>query len=302
MDAKPFQRLCVVGAGFMGSQIALHAAAYGYEVWLVDISQAILDHARCRQAEELEVRGVEGGLDAGTKAAIAGRIHARTDLGVGAQEADLAIEAVPESLELKRDLFARLDQLCPQHAILASTSSALPCSAFAGATGRPESVLNLHFHPPVWRRPLVEVMGGSKTAAATISTSVAFARSVGLTPIMVRRENVGFVLNCVWRAVKCQSLELVDRGVASHEDVDRAWMIATGMEIGPFGLMDMVGLDVVRDIETIYRQNVTAQPEMPPKVLLDLIAAGRLGVKTAHGFYEYPQPAFRQPGWLKGEP
>ena len=126
-------------------------------------------------------------------------------------------------------------------------------SALEDATTRPEHVLNMHFYAPVWQRLMVELMGGTVTSAATLARARHFARTIGLTPLLIRKESTGFLFNRVWRAIKKECLHLVDDGVASHEDVDRAWMILTGMPTGPFGLMDMIRLDVVRDIEMVYK-------------------------------------------------
>ena len=128
-----------------------------------------------------------------------------------------------------------------------------------------------------------------------------FARSIGMTPLMVRKESTGFVFNRVWRAVKRECLHLVADGVASFEDADRAWMIFTGTDVGPFGLMDMVGLDVVRDIEMVYYGESGDPLDAPPQMLLDKIARGELGIKTGQGFYSYPNPAFEDPEWIKGD-
>jgi 3-hydroxybutyryl-CoA dehydrogenase len=117
--------------------------------------------------------------------------------------------------------------------------------------------------------------------------------------LLVRKESTGFIFNRVWRAIKRESLHLVDDGVASYEDVDRAWMIVMGMSIGPFGLMDMIGLDVVRHIEMVYHRESGDESDAPPRLLLDKIEAGELGVKTGKGFYTYPHPAFQDPAWLR---
>jgi 3-hydroxybutyryl-CoA dehydrogenase len=128
-----------------------------------------------------------------------------------------------------------------------------------------------------------------------------FVRAIGLAPLIVRKESTGFLFNRVWRAIKKECLHLVDDGVASFEDVDRAWMVVMGTPAGPFALMDVVGLDVVRDIEMVYYRESGDELDAPPKLLLDKIARGELGVKTGKGFYSYPNPAYRAPGWLKGE-
>jgi 3-hydroxybutyryl-CoA dehydrogenase len=218
----------------------------------------------------------------------------------GATEADLVIEAVVERVDIKREVFAQLDQMCPGHTIFTTNSSSIRISAIEDATQRLDRVLNMHFYPPVWQRSMVELMGGTSTSAETIEQVRQFARSLGLTPLLVRKESTGFLFNRVWRAIKKECLHLVDDGVASHEDVDRAWMIAIGMPIGPFGLMDMVGLDVVRDIEMVYYHESGDESDAPPQLLLDKIESGELGVKAGKGFYTYPDAAFHDPSWLKG--
>ena len=160
----------------------------------------------------------------------------------------------------------------------------------------------MHFYPPVHKRPMVELMRGTDTSDETIEQARKFALNIGMTPLMVRKESTGFIFNRVWRAIKKECLHLVDEGVASHEDVDRAWMIAIGMPVGPFGLIDMVGLDVVRDIEMVYYRESGDESDAPPKLLLEMIEKGELGVKTGKGFYSYPDPAFQQPGWLRRWP
>ncbi len=162
------------------------------------------------------------------------RIRSATELEEGASSADLVIEAVPERLETKREVFRRLDEVCPSHTILATNSSSIRISAIETSTRRPNKVLNMHFYMPVWQRPLVELMRGTATSEDTVEQVTRFARSVGLVPLMCREESTGFLFNRVWRAVKKECLHLVDDGVASFEDVDRAWMIVMGAPIGVF--------------------------------------------------------------------
>jgi 3-hydroxybutyryl-CoA dehydrogenase len=248
----------------------------------------------------LDRRVETGQIALGEKWAILGRIRACTDLEEGAAQADLVIEAVPERVDVKRQVFGELDEMCPPHAILATNSSSIRVSLLEDATRRPERVLNLHFYATVWERPMVDVQRGTQTSDETFEQGRAFVRGIGCTPLLVQRESTGFVFNRVWRAVKRECLHLVDDGVASFEDVDRAWMIFNGAPIGPFGLMDMIGLDVIRDIEQVYYDESGDERDAPPRLLLAKIERGELGVKTGQGFYEYPNPAFEDPAWLKG--
>jgi len=261
----------------------------------------MLQRAAQSHAAELGRRVEKQQITVEEKVAILSRIHLTTDVQEGASRADLVIEAVPERLELKREVFAQLDKICPSHTVLATNSSSIRISAIEDATHRLDRVLNMHFYAPVWQRPMVELMRGSATSDETMDRARQFGRTIGMTPLLVRKESTGFIFNRVWRAIKKECLHLVDDGVASHEDVDRAWMIAIGGPAGPFGLMDMVGLDVVRDIEMVYYRESGDEKDVPPKLLLDKIARGELGIKTGRGFYTYPNPAFQAPGWLKAE-
>ncbi len=268
--------------------------------WIVGHSEKSLKQASESFVQELEARVKKQQITTDETKAILSRIHLTRDMKECADSVDLVIEAVPEKLDIKREVFAQLDKMCPSHTILATNSSSIRISAIEDATNRPDKVLNMHFYPPIWERPMVELMRGTKTSDETIDRVREFARNIGLTPLPVLKESTGFLFNRVWRAIKKECLHLVDNGVATYEDVDRAWMIFTGMKIGPFGLMDLVGLDVVRDTELEYYHESGDERDYPPKLLLDKIEKGELGVKTGKGFYTYPNPAFEQPDWLRG--
>ncbi len=301
MQTKPFKTVCIVGAGNMGSQIGLQCATHGYSVWLVDCLAEALQRTAESHSQELEKRLEKQQITAEEKKVILRRTHLTTNMEEGASKADLVIEAVPERLDIKREVFAQLDEVCPRHTILATNSSSLRISAIENATHRPDKVLNMHFYSLAMHRTMVELMRGTATSDETIEKVRQFARTLGLTPLVVRKESTGFIFNRVWRAIKKECLHLVDDGVASHEDVDRAWMIFLGTSVGPFGMMDRVGLDVVRDIEMVYYRESGDESDAPPKLLLDKIERGELGMKTGKGFYTYPDPAFEAPGWLKGD-
>lgn len=292
------QNVCVVGCGTMGWQIALQCAVYGHSVSLTDLSSEALSRAHTLQESELQHRVRTKSMDREGMQASLGRLKPVEDLSVATAEADIVIEAVSEDLALKRKVFAELDRLCPPRTILATNSSSIRSSAVEDATKRPANVLNAHFYSPVWQRPLVELMRGTHTSEDTIQRMRRFCMSFGMTVVVVQKESTGFIFNRVWRAIKKEAMHLVDDGVASVEDVDRAWMIVVGTPIGPFGLMDMVGLDVVRDIELVYHAESNSPTDLPPKLLLDKIAKGELGQKAGRGFYQYPNPAYLDGGWL----
>ena len=209
----------------MGAQLALHIAVHGHPVSVVDQSADALMRMRRGHEEELNRRLVAGAVSGNERAAALERICASTALEASVGDVDPAIEAVPERLDLKRAVFGELDRVCPPRTILATNSSSLRISQIEDATGRPDRVLNTHFYPPVWQRPMVELMRGSTTSDDTVGRVGRFARSVGVTPLMVQKESTGFLFNRVWRAIKRETLHLVDEEVASVDDVDRAWMI-----------------------------------------------------------------------------
>lgn len=301
MNNRPFNEISIVGSGFMGAQISLLCAMHGYNVKLINHTASGLERASQSNLKVLDDFINSGKIKRDDKKEILNHIKSTTSLSEGVAKADLVIEAIPEEIQLKRSLFKQIDRATPDHTIIATNSSSISVSKLEDATNRSDKVLNMHFYPPVWQRKMSELMKGSSTSDETLAIAKAFLRSLSLTPLVVKKESTGFIFNRVWRAIKKECLHLVDDGVASTDDVDRAWIIAIGMPIGPFGLMDMVGLDVVQDIEEVYYKESNDPSDKPPKLLTDKVARGELGVKTGKGFYQYPDPAYKQPEWLSGD-
>jgi 3-hydroxybutyryl-CoA dehydrogenase len=269
---------------------------------MYDVAPEGLARARAAQAEELAAWVARGELDPAKREAALGRLSYTMDLSQALASADLAIEAVPERLEAKRAIFAELDRVAAPEIFLASNSSSLRMASIDDVMARPERAMNLHFHAVPWQRRVVELMRGNATTDDVMARAAAFIRTLGLAPLIVRRDSKGFIYNRVWRAIKKECLRVVDSGVASAADVDRAFMACWGTEMGPFGLMDLVGMDVVRDIELEYHRESGDPDDLPPPLLLEMIARGELGVKTGRGFYTYPDPAYEQPDFMLGEP
>ncbi len=289
------QKICVAGAGVMGQQISLNCAMHGYPVILIDQDEEILQKAQNYQETYLKENA-----SANEQEKILQKIHCSTDLEEGTNRADLVIEAIPEKLELKQSLFKQLDGLCPPHTILASVASSIRISMIEDATCRKDKVLNMHFFH--LGATLVEIMRGTCTSEETIAKVKYFAQNLGLTPIVLQKESTGFIYNRIWRAIKKEAMKIVDEEVATPEDVDRAcmhmWALFEKYLAGPFGYMDHVGLDTVRDIEMIYHRESGDDSDLPPQFLLEKIEKGELGVKTGKGFYTYPNPVYRDPAWL----
>ena len=307
-NAAEIQTAAVIGTGTMGRQIAALIAASGRPVRLWDADAAMLATARARIADETRTLPElpryahhrfairpPSDLDA-----LLGRITTAESLADAVAGVDVVVEAVREDLETKKELFAELSRLAPD-AILTTNSSSLPSSQIAPAVDDPGRFLNTHFFAPIWSRPMVELMGCGATRPDVMEAVARFARSLGLVAAVVRGDSKGFIINRVWRAVKRESLRVVDEGHADPADVDRLWMLFFGTPYGPFGIMDMVGLDVVSDIETSY-QNVATDPEdRPSAVLGQNVAAGDVGEKSGRGFYSHPDPEYLHADWLIGD-
>jgi 3-hydroxybutyryl-CoA dehydrogenase len=207
------------------------------------------------------------------------------------RDAWLGIEAVPERIELKRQVFGQLDELSAADAILASNSSSYASRLFLDNVNRPERVLNIHFYMPP-KQNAVDVMSCGKTDRDVIDFVMATLPHFGFYPFEARRESTGFIFNRIWAAVKRESLEVVAEGVSTPQEVDRMFEVNTGSTAGPFRMMDRVGLDVVLDIEEHYCAEHPEYPEGPRRLLRKYVERGRLGIKSGAGFYDdYPRPS-----------
>ncbi|MFA9436152.1 MAG: 3-hydroxyacyl-CoA dehydrogenase family protein [Candidatus Bathyarchaeota archaeon] len=294
-------KVCVVGSGFLGTQIGVLSARSGYTVSMQDVSSDALSGSEKAVDGYIQEWIAEGDISEPDGDDIKQRMSYTVDLTEAVQGAGMVIEAVVERLDVKREVFKKLDVLCDPGVVLATNSSSIKVSLIEDATRHPERVLNMHFYGQPWRRRILELMRGTKTTDEALEVAKVFSYSIGVKPLIVLKESTGFIFNRVWRAIKKESLTVVDEGVASFEDVDRAWMSLYDTDMGPFGLMDRVGLDVVRDIEMVYYRESGDPRDKPPGILLDRISRGELGVKTGKGFYTYPNPEYMVPGWLYRE-
>jgi 3-hydroxybutyryl-CoA dehydrogenase len=279
VDERP---VAIDGAGTLGQRIASVYSAGGSDVRIFDVSADQREAARgyvARHAEEVKQRL---GLDAPR----VGKVELTEDLEAAVRGAWMVVEAVPEKLELKREVFGDLDRLADADAILASNSSSLPTSQLIHNVRHPERVLNTHYQQPP-ELNAVELMSCGRTDPGIIDALMDKLPDYGLVPFHVRCESDGFIFNRIWAAIKRESLMVVQEGVASPEDVDGMWNIWVRADVAPFALMDRVGLDVVLDIEEHYASVRPGIPEGPRKLLREYIEQGRLGVKSGRGFYEH---------------
>ena len=293
------RKIAVIGTGTLGTQIAVHSAYHGYEVSAYDADPQSLEKVLRMIQVRISNSNRQPAIPLKEILRQAKKIRMASTIEEAVQGADLAIEAIPEDVMLKRIIFKQIDLFAPERAILATNSSSIPISKIESATHRPERCLNLHFYSLDLGRNIADVMGGKKTTPQVLEAGKEWVRSIGCVPLTVKKELLGFCFNRVWRAVKRETLHMWAGGYVDFKDIDRGWMIWTGMSQGPFGIMDAVGLDVVYGIEMVYYNESKARRDYPPAALKKMIERNRLGVKTGKGFYTYPNPEFKRPDFLK---
>jgi 3-hydroxybutyryl-CoA dehydrogenase len=281
-----FRKVVVVGAGTMGSQIALQTAYSGlYDVTLVDADQGQLEKA-AKQNRGLVARAVEKGRLTPEQAESAlRRIETSGDLAAALAGAGLVIEAVFEDLEVKRAVWRQLNEHAPRDAVLASNSSTIAISRLASETDRPQRCCNMHFFHPVTVMQLCEVVRGPQTSDETVEAAVEFVRSIGRVPVVINKEVHGFVVNRILFAAAEEAMHLLEGGYASVEDIDTAVKKGLNWPMGPFEVLDFSGLDVFYGaLED--RRRVEGGREAPA-LLKEKIERGELGQKTGRGFHDY---------------
>ncbi len=301
MKLSDIKRVLILGAGTMGQQIGFVCAMHGYDVVMYDLSKEILDKS-VRRMEKLGHFFISSGRITNEQLdGIMARIRATADPEEAARDVDFISESVPEDPGIKAKVFARFNELCPERAVFTTNTSMLVPSAFADATGRPEKFCALHFHDTRISN-VVDVMPHPGTAKEVVDLVEDFAKSIGQIAIMLHRENNGYVFNTMLSSLFFSALTLASRNVTSIEDVDRAWMGVTHMAVGPFGIMDQVGLSTVYTI-TDYWAKKTGDPQAKANAefLKGYVDKGLLGFKTMEGFYKYPNPAYAATGFLTGD-
>jgi len=285
---RPVRALCVVGAGTMGHQIAMLGALAGCATAVVDVRAEALERAEAAVRALLARWRQKDRLTQAQAADVLGRLQWSTSLAEGARPADFVIEAIIERLEEKRALFSELDRLAPPRAILATNSSTICSSLLAPATARADRVCNMHFFNPPLVVELVEVVMHPQTSESTAATVMHLARRMGRTPVLLRREISGFVVNRILAGIVDEALRLYEAGIASFEDIDLAVKKGLGHPMGPFELMDLVGIDVAYDVR-MQRFAETSDPAQgPTRSLVEKFERGEWGRKTGKGWYTYP--------------
>lgn len=286
MESNPIKKVAVIGAGAMGAQIAMICALEGYPVFLNDLDEARLEQAR----EELQQR-MKRSIDKQRLTEIQveeafGRLEMGTVLSM-VSDADLVIEAVVEKLEVKRELFKKLNELTPPHTILATNSSTIVSSKIADATDRQDKVCNLHFFNPPLVMELVEVVKGPHTSEETAQQAFRFVEGINKTPVMLKKEISGFIANRILGKLMDEAVFLLENGYATHEEIDTVCTKALNHPIGPFSLMDLTGLDVNYFVRMQRYEESGNEADRPAKIVEEKVNKGELGRKTGKGFYQY---------------
>lgn len=284
------RRVTVIGAGTMGHGIAQVAAASGYTVVLNDVSAAAVDAGLQRVRANLD-KGVElGKVDPSARDVTLARLSGSGRVSEAVADADLVIEAIPERADLKRALFAGVAASAPTGALLATNTSSLSIAELAEATPNPSRFLGLHFFNPVHIMALVEVVHGPDTSGETLAAGLAFARSLGKEPISVK-DSPGFASSRLGVILGLEAMRMVEEGVASAQDIDKAMELGYRHPMGPLKLTDLVGLDVRLGIAEYLHSALGAPHFEPPAILRRMVAEGRLGKKTGQGFYDWTDGA-----------
>ncbi len=292
-DFQPFSMakpIAIIGSGVMGTKVAWACAKSHLETRVYDIDFAGLELAKERAI---------GWCSKEEREAVENNFIPCQSLKQALDGVQLAFENVPEKLELKVRVLKEISTLLPAETYMGTNASSITCTPLAQASNRPEQFFNLNFSDPL-ESPMVELMGSKQTASETIQFAKDWSKGIGMVCIHVKKEQLGYSFNRLWRVIKQETLRQLDQGYATPEGIDRAWMLSFGTNAGPCGIMDEIGLHTVLSIENIYYQDSGDERDKPPRILEDMVAAGKLGVLNGQGFYNYPNPTYKEPGFTKG--
>lgn len=296
-----YTHITVAGSGVLGSQIAFQTAFKGFNVSVYDINDEVLEHAKDRFMNLKERYQIDLGVDEEEVNAAYNRLSFYSDLSAAVSDADLVIEAVPEVVSIKIDFYKKLGAVAPENTVFATNSSTLLPSQFADATGRPEKFLALHFANEIWKNNTTEIMKHSGTDMKVFNEVVEFAKAIGMVALPLYKEQPGYILNSLLVPLLEAGQLLLVKEVADVETIDKTWMIATKAPQGPFGILDVVGINTAYNI-ALAKAEATGDPEF--KKMADLLKTkyidkGKLGAATGEGFYKYPNPSYKNKDFLK---
>ncbi len=280
------RKVGVIGCGLMGAGIVQVAAQAGFKVAVVEASDELLKRGLGRLRQTLEGLVTRGKLEARAKDEALASVTGTTRLE-DLKDCDLVVEAMTENQALKNETFAKLDQICPRHAILASNTSSCNVTAMAAATKRPAQVVGMHFFNPVPLMKLVEIVRTILTDHVTVEAATEWARGVGKVPVQAK-DSTAFIVNRLLVPYLLDAIRVYEGGLASLEDIDQAMKLGCGYPMGPFTLLDLVGLDTTMYVAEVMFEEFREARYAPPPLLKRMVMAGQLGRKAGRGFYSYP--------------
>jgi 3-hydroxybutyryl-CoA dehydrogenase len=277
--------LGVIGCGLMGSGIAQVAAQAGFQTMVVEANQQLLDKGMAGVRKSLEALVAKARIEERIKDETLGRLRGATTLEA-LKDADLVIEAITENQAIKNETFAKLDAICPPHALLATNTSSCNITAMAAATRRPGQVVGLHFFNPVPLMKLVEVVQTILTDDKTVVAAYEWVQAIGKVPVKAK-DSTAFIVNRLLVPYLLDAIRVYEGGLASLEDIDQAMKLGCGYPMGPFTLLDLVGLDTTMFVAEVMFEEFREARYAPPPLLKRMVMAGRLGRKSGKGFYDY---------------
>lgn len=296
-----FKNVTVAGSGVLGYQIAFQTAFHGFNVTVYDINDEVLEKAKEKfkilsEAFKQDLDASKKQLDATFK-----NIKYSSDLAIAVKDADLLIEAVPENKAIKIDFYKQLAKVAPEKTIFATNSSTLLPSKFAKATKRPEKFVALHFANEIWKHNTGEVMKHPGTSPEVFDKVIAFAKAIGMVALPIYKEQPGYIVNSLLVPLLNSALTLWINEVSDIETIDKTWMVATGAPVGPFGILDVVGITTAYNINKMEAdtKHDPTQIKTVQKLKQEYIDKGKLGMQTGEGFYTYPNPSYQDKDFLK---
>jgi len=296
-----YKNVTVAGSGVLGYQIAFQAAYHGFNVIVYDISDEALEQAKSKfnwmcKAFRKDLRATQEQLDTAFD-----NLSYTSDLAEAVKDADLMIEAIPEIPEIKVEFYEKLANLAPEKTVFATNTSTLLPSQFAESTGRPAQFLALHFANKIWMHNVAEIMGHPRTDPKVFDEVVAFATNIGMVPMPLYKEQPGYIMNSLLAPFIDAGLQLLAKEVADPHTIDKTWMIVTGAPVGPFGILDTIGINTAYNITKMSAERTQNPVRFKAVKYLkeQLIDQNKLGAATGEGFYSYPNPAYMNPDFLK---
>ena len=296
-----YKNITIAGSGVLGYQIAFQTAFHGFNVTVYDIKDTTLEKAKLKfntmsEAFKRDLNATQEQLDKTFK-----NLSYTSDMAEAVKDADLLIEAVPENPKIKVDFYNKLAKVAPEKTVFATNSSTLLPSQFAEATGRPSKFLALHFANTIWIHNTAEIMGHPNTDPSVFKDVVAFAKAIGMLALPLYKEQPGYILNSLLVPLLSAATSLLVNDVAEPEIIDKTWMKATGAPLGPFGILDVVGITTAYNIDKMAAEKTNDPLKIKTVKYLkeNFIDQNKLGVSTGEGFYKYPNPAYKNSDFLK---